>query len=50
MAGGETVTQKNLDDMDKYLKALNGDKCKTASGATQIKVGSVLLATLALVF
>jgi len=56
---------KDIQEMDKYINALNEDKCKAAavtttnngkatagkddsSGAIQIKVGSTLLATLAL--
>jgi len=52
MMGGEAITQNDMDELDKTLKALKDDKCKAAatSGATQIKVGSALLATLALAF
>ncbi len=44
-----TISSDDKAEAEGYIKTLNDDKCKSAhSGATQIKVGGALLATLAL--
>jgi len=49
---GMASSEEDQKEMDSYIAKLSEDKCKAAatSGATQIKVGSALLATLALAF